>query len=347
MIVIYPMLTSGSISPNVLPGIVKAVEKYILLYNTDEVLRAAGSSSAGNILSTGNIATAVDVATTAAALLASKDNTDEAGSVISEAPMASTNKPATNKPGAKPASININIPKSQPASSGARPSLDIPRGDAISLEPTWISVTTKKKGMQILGVKVVPFTVKSGESMSQMITQDRDMKFLSYLATKYGRGITRVFFRLMRKIRLPIIKDKAISGDPKQDIIFGGTQYGQNMFVCLNQLDLQNDQIFSSPAGVQRLHKLGWASFVILDDVNRRATFCMKEFGGVCSVVPYGFMFSSLGKEHSKVYEDLEDLKKTSGPFFNMRTNRRRAFSESTTPPNVDKYLELLQRGRK
>ena len=43
MIIVYPMLTSPNISQNSLPGIIKAVEKYILVYNLDDVLNEANS----------------------------------------------------------------------------------------------------------------------------------------------------------------------------------------------------------------------------------------------------------------------------------------------------------------
>jgi len=350
MIVIYPMLTSESVSPNVLPGLVKAVEKYILLYHTDEILKMASSSTAGKILSTGAKIVAGTAITAAAGAVAAKmvdkilDSDD-----LTEAPGGySTTKTVkiTNKQSGEEAqtSKTSNIPLSGGGGHGSsvRPSLDIPRNDAVSLEPTWLNVTTEKKGMQILGVKVVPFSVRGGQSMASLLFNDTQLKHLTYLSTKYGRAFTRVFFRLMRKVRLPVIKDKALSGDPKKDIIYGGTQYGKNMFVCLSKLDIDNEETFDRPSSVQRLHKLGWASFIVADDVNKRATFCMKEFGGVCSVIPYGYMFSSLGKEHSKVYEDLEDLKKASGPFFNRKTNRRRTFSESKSV--TEKYLEMLQK---
>jgi len=343
MIVIYPMLTSESVSPNVLPGLVKAIEKYILIYNTDEVLKAAGGASAGQIISTG-----AQVIAGAAALLAGEDNTSKPGEKITEAPtwdqMAASQKRQDQiaSAGQKAQAVGQaagNLARS--SGGGVKPSLDFPRGESVSLEPTYVPVTTKKKGLQILGVKVIPFRVKSSQNMASMILQDKDLKNLEYLQQKYGRKVARVFFRLMRKI-LPHIRDKVISGDPQKDVIYAGSRYGKDMFVCMSQLDLDNEDTFSSPASVQKLHKLGWASFIVTDDVNKRATFCMKEFGGVCSVVPYAFMFSSLGKEHSKVYEDLEDIKKSSGPFFNMRTNRRRLFSENKT--TTDKYLELIQK---
>ncbi len=339
MIIVYPMLTSESISPNVLPGLVKAVEKYILLYNTDEVLKAAGVSTAGKIMSTGGkviAGVAGAVAAGAGGYLAKKffDNTIEDGNPISEAPTSKT-KPQPTKP------VNVTVKTGGGGGGGVKPSLDIPRGDAISLEPTWLQVTTQKKGLQLLGVKVVPFRIKSSEPITSLVMKDVQLKFLSYLGTKYTRGMVRVVFRLMKKLKVPVLKDKPITGDPRQDVLLGQSVYGKNMFICMNQMDLDNDEVFSSPANVQKVQKLGWASFIIVDDVNRRATFCMKEFKGVCSVVPFNYMFTSLGKDMNQAYEDLEDLKKASGPFFNMRTNRRKAFSESKT--SVDKYLELIQ----
>jgi len=328
MIVIYPMLTSASVSPNVLPGIVKAVEKYVLIYNTDAVLRAAGGGKAGKIISTG-----VQIA---GALMAGEDKSDKPGENLSEDVSTTKTTKTKDKDTGEERGKTVQIR----SGSSVRPSLDLPRSEAVSLEPTWLQVTTQKKGLQLLGVKVIPFQVKSGQSMAQLIMQDKELKSLEYLTTKYGRKISRVFNRIMKK--LPGMGDKTITGDPTKDVIYAESKHGKNMFVCLSQLDLENDDVFSSPAGVQRLHKLGWASFAIVDDVNKRVTFCMKEFNGICSVVPFGFMFASLGKDHAKVYEDMEDVKKTSGPFFNMRTNRKRAFAEHKSA--AAKYLELIQK---
>jgi len=345
------MLVSGSVSPNVLPGIVKAVEKYILIYNTDEVLKTAGATAAGRIMSTGGalVGSVVGGAAGAAgskvggaiggavggAMTSSIDNSLNAGSPLSEA--GSKSKPGS---GGTQRPVNVTF-KTSSGGGGAKPSLDIPRGDSISLEPTWLQVTTKKKGVQILGVKVVPFRIKSSDSILSLISQDKQLKFLSYLTTKYGRGIVRVFYRLMKKLRIPILKDRPITGDPRKDVLFAQSIYGKNMFIAMSQMDMENEDIFSQPGGLQKLQKLGWASFIVVDDVNRRTTFCMKEFQGVCSIVPFNYMFTSYGKDFNQAYEDLEDIKKASGPFFNMKTNRKRAFSESKT--SVDKYLDLIQ----
>ena len=353
MILVYPMLTSQNISPNVLPGIIKAVEKYILIYNTDDLLRSAGATSAGQIIATGGEKLGTMAGTAVGgeiggklggriggeiggAITSSKDNTSVDGDPLSEA------KPAPGKK-AKAGGKSINITfKTSGGGGGTKPQLDLPRGDAISLEPTWLQVTTKKKGLQILGVKVVPFRIKSSESVTSLIADDKKLKGLDMLSARYGRGLTRMLHRVMQHI--PFLGGKPISGDPKKDILLGKTQYKSNMFMCLSQMDLENEDVFNLPGGIQKLHKLGWASFIIVDDVNRRTTFCMKEFGGVCSVIPFNFMYTSVGKDYNQAYEDLEDIKKASGPFFNRKnTNRKKMFTESSMT-NVNKYLELIQK---
>jgi hypothetical protein len=366
MIVIYPMLTSQSVSPNVLPGIIKAVEKYILLYNTDDVLKSGSSTSAGTIVKTGiatlGAAVAAGVATGVASQTAKAaaphiakagsyvgkkllrqgeeyENTDDS---LSEAP-----KPGYGYYGAAASAKTTKGTQGGPnvtarPERGNMPKLEIPRSDAISLEPTYLSVQTAKKDLQILGVKVVPFTIRSQEPMMSLLTKDVQLKGLNVKTAKYGRMFKRVFYRIMAKIPMTSIRDKVLTGDPMNDVVLGKTQYGKNMFLCFNKLDLQNDEMFSDPASLRKLQTLGWASIILLDDVNKRATFCMKEFGGICSTVPYSYIFSSLGKDHNKVYEDLEDVRRASGPFFRMNTNRRRAFAEGAK--TSDKYLELIQK---
>jgi hypothetical protein len=217
--------------------------------------------------------------------------------------------------------------------------LEIPNASAVSLEPTWLQVTTQRSGLQVLGIKVVPFRIKYPGNIIELLMRDKSLRDLNFLTSKYMRGMTRVLSRVLPG-------KGTISGNFKKDVLDAQTTYGSNMFLCLSQLDLQQDDMLSTPAGVKRLHDLGWASIIIADDVSRTGTFCMKEFSGICSVVPYSYMFASLGKEQSQAYQDLEDIKKKSGPFFKMSTNRKRVFSSESlsTPKIVDKYLELLEK---
>ena len=39
MIIVFPMICSSNVSPNILPGICKVVEKYLLIYSMDDILK--------------------------------------------------------------------------------------------------------------------------------------------------------------------------------------------------------------------------------------------------------------------------------------------------------------------
>lgn len=322
MILVYPMLTSGSISPNVLPGLTKTLEKFVIVYGTDKILKAINMS-----LPNVNIN-----------LHKSKLVMTECDQKFSEVTL---NIPSTKQQGkGKPISVDTSPAKS--GKSSGRTSVNFPKTqDGISVEPTWINVETPKRGMQVLGIKVLPFPVQSDDSLTRLLLTDQGRKMGDFVYTKYKRMAIRIMFRIARTLKIPGLKDKVLTGNAETDILWATTQYKHNMFVCFNQLELEQDEMFSKPGTVQKLHKLGWSSFIIADDVNKKATFCMKEFGGLCSTVPYSFMFSSLGKDHNKVYEDLEDVRRSAGPFFRMVTSKTKVFSEATILSSKHKFLDV------
>lgn len=318
MILVYPMLTSGSVSPNVLPGLTKTLEKFVIIYGTDKILSSL-NSTLGKAANTGmNFV-----------LRGSRLVMTENLSEVTQKPQVKIEPKVDIRPtfggGAPKGRTSVNFPRQQ---------------EALSVEPTWLQIETPKRGMQILGVKVLPFPVQSSEGLAKLLLTDEGRKMGNYVYTKYARMAKRIMFRIARTFKIPGLKDKVLTGDPKTDILWATTQYKHNLFVCFNQLELENDEVFSKPATIQKLHKLGWSSFVIADDVNKKATFCMKEFGGLCSTVPYPFMFSSLGREHNKVFEDLEDVRRASGPFFRMVTSKRKVFSEAVVSVSKQKFLD-------
>ena len=79
---------------------------------------------------------------------------------------------------------------------------------------------------------------------------------------------------------------------------------------------------------MKKLQSLGWGSIIVLDDVNKRATFCMKEFNGLCSTLQYSFIYTALGKDYTKVYDDLEDVRRASSPFFKMNSRATNLYAE-------------------
>jgi hypothetical protein len=360
------MLTSASVNPNILPGLIKAIEKYIIVYNTDDLIKQL-NSALSDIIRTGakGLMYGASIAAVAAATKAAPGVAKEVGKALAihpvlrvkggkfelkeqDLPIIEQASMIKVKTGAAPESIKA-IEKSVKdqlktieKKSGVT-GFEMPRYDALSLEPHWVRVDTPQ-GAKFLGVKVVPFKVTSTTGMVGLLMKDKELKKMSYLSNKLGRTIMRVFFRAMRGVKIPGIKDKPITGSPKTDIVWAASQYGKNTFVCLSQLDLEQDEAFTSPPVVQRLHKLGWASLIVTDDVNKQATFCMRQFGGICSTIPYAFIFSSLGKEHGQVYRDIEDAQRSAGPFFRKRsTTKRKLFSDAKTIAKLNKYSTLKE----
>lgn len=333
MILVYPMLTSESVNPTLLPGIIKAVEKYIIVNNTDDVLGYL-NNAIGDVMkvTVGGIASAAATVGIAAAVAKAKEKGLPGATLRKVGKNIELKEQKSIKPPAKTPVEKSADQTSKDISQAARGAsikgFEMARQDAVSLEPTWLQVQTSM-GAKLIGVKVIPYKVKSTTGMVGLLMNDAELKKMDYMSTKMARVATRVLFRALRGLRIPGFKDKAISGDPKKDIVLAKSQFGKNAFVCFSKLDIEKDDVFTSPQAVQRLHKLGWASLIVTDDVNKQATFCMKQFGGVCSTIPYSFIFASLGKEHAQVYKDLEDAARSAGPFFRRKgTTKRKLFSK-------------------
>lgn len=316
MIFIYPMLTSSDISPNITPAICKALEQFILLYGIDDNITKAAKRSVG-----------------AKAMKVGSKLIWHENEVFEQTPA----KLITNKSVAKAAGELV---KAEP--SKIKTKIEMPSHDSLSLEPTYVQIESAK-GPEILGIKVIPFPVKGKVSMTRLMLDDRKRKALEYVVAKYDRKVSRLFYRLCRF--LPTIRNKALTGDPKQDILFASTRYTDHTFALLNFMDLADEQIFKDPSKVQKLQKLGWGSYIIADDVNKRAIFCMKQFGGLCSTVPYSYMLASFKKgKYYEVYKDLEDVKKTASPFFSMKTTPKRLVGESCAYNKKEEYQKLKKK---
>ena len=319
MIIVFPMLCSSNVSSNILPGICKVVEKYQIIYNLDSILkmsRAFGVAKSGAIKLTGL-----------------KKLKMENNNYVLEAPgnTKTTNnyymgnkeeKKDTNKK--DPGRTNIVLPKTD---------------NSISVEPTWIQVETPLSGLQLLGIKVIPFQVNSDENFVKLILDDKERKKLDLFTTKLSRNAMAAFWRICKGLRKPFIKNRALTGDPKKDLLFASSGHGSKTIALLNQSDFENSNIFGNPKTVQKLHSLRWPSFIIADDVNKMATFCMKEFDGLCSRVAYNFIYASISKDHNAVYNDLEDVRKTASPFFSKRVKNNKVFKESCMSFNNKNYL--------
>lgn len=326
MIVVYPMLVSSNISANVLPGISKVIEKFVLIYKMDDIVKAANNFARGkrSLFFQKGMLKLHEAET--------NDHKSDDGVILEQ--------------GKKPPSVVINMPpapeKDKKASQGEKATVKVdvkvepPSFSAVSLEPTWIKVDTFA-GTRIAGIKTIPFPVQSDAALIDLIMSDQSMNFLQSRLSILGRKFLRTMWAVVRWTHLPFTQ-LTISGDPKKDVIMARTVHKDNIFTVLNMMDL-GYSFLERTANIRRLYNLGWSSFVICDDVNKRAYFCMKEFQGLCSTVQYNFMYSALGSEYGKVFDDLEDVKKSSSPFFKLMKKPGKIVTETTTLEKLDKYL--------
>jgi len=199
--------------------------------------------------------------------------------------------------------------------------IDMSKTNSLSLEPTYAMVTTTR-GTKILGIKVIPVSVKNskGKSLGEMLVSDLKLSFWSSLLTKYERRLIKAAWALCRGMRiLPFLTkyaNKPITGDPTKDILFASTFHKRYVFCLLNFDDIKSSEFFKNAGGIYKLHELGWNSIMAADDVNKRIIWCMKQFHGICSITPYSFIYSSFGKYHASAYTDLEKVRQTASNIF-------------------------------
>ena len=216
---------------------------------------------------------------------------------------------------------------------------------SIMLEPTWMKIdrVTKygQKFTSVLGVKAVSVPIRSDATLAQLLTFDKNVGRLMHLILKLGRKMSGLLYRIYsRTIEKMIDPDpKAISGDPYKDIVLKRTIISEtnvdDVFLVLNQADFADDFALDAK-GIRKLMSLGWQSFCIADDVNRRLTFCMSEFRGMCNTLPYTMIYQSL--DQAKVFEDLEDLRRSSTSLFRTKIPMKKVIGESLAQQKLEEF---------
>jgi hypothetical protein len=330
MIIVFPALTSSTVPSHVLPGICKALEKYLIVYRLDEIMEQAKRelrSKERYVQAKGAI-----VKTGAAAAGAASYKHESF--IIEQEEEENGNEGESSK--GKGKTEERSKGKGKTEVSVSTPKMD----QAISLEPTWIVVSMGKMS-SVLGVKVIAFPVKSDEKLANLILNDR----VRYGLEKTLRSVSLwTFKKLLSVFRRYFKRDVggAPTGDPTKDVILSLSQHGENIFVIMNFIDIPGAEFFGSAHGIKKLFKLGWGSFVITDNVDKKAIFCMKEFKGLCSSISYSNIYASLGKEQAQVYKDAEEVKASASPFFSLSTNIRHLASESVVNDKLERYLMEL-----
>ena len=377
MIALYPMLVSNTVSRNIIPGIAKVLENYLMVYGITSIMDKAMNqldkkdrpkysfkqkrlvfkesedfmvdffsrevmfeqSKAYQNYGKGNKGTSTSTSSkgkqTKKSLQTQKGQTQyQQATGGSASSSAAGGKAFVN---VEPGAITVNT-KEKDSAKDARVDIGAFDMKSVSLEPTWMKTdiisAAGHKTSGIVGVKVVPYPVKSDAKLAHLLMYDRQVSNLQSLAIRFGRKVENAFYRAWKVawkvMTLGIGTGPAggmgITGNPKHDILARRTilkaKDASDIFVVVNQADLSDD-FYASANGILNLFRMGWSSIIIVDDVNRRVSFCMRELKGMCSMMPFTMLYQTY--QQAKVYEDLEDAKRSASSIFKVQ---RKKFSK-------------------
>jgi len=219
---------------------------------------------------------------------------------------------------------------------------------SITLEPTYMTIETSdkfgNKSNRFVGVKVVPIRVKADVKLSHLLLYDTKVSALFAVSLKMGRSIMRRFWSFFDKWTSRFrIGGLTPSGDPRRDIIMRRTGMGKDSatFIVLSKQEDVDEFFLDNIQKINRLFRMGWGNFIIADDIARTAWFCMDQFNGMCSAVPYSMMYKHLGQE--KAFETMEDARKANSSIFKISKSFSRIVGECKAELKLDKYSMLSE----
>lgn len=363
MIQLYPMIVSSNVSKIALPVICKSLESYILVYRRDAVINNANRYATGrdkmkNFKIKGNkiIASLSE---------ASYDPNQQGGKNIwnldpnERAPgetkedWEKRQKDKWEKDSWKRDKEKYEKEKKSGEQKAASSSVKFGNQEmkTLALEPTWITVDVgagEYKQTQLIGIKVLPAITQSDDQLSRLLLYDQSSNKVHGLAIKIGRTFIKFLYRIWDKAFRVLslgfkrsAQSDTVTGNVRKDIIHNRTVYSINpkkradIFVCLSASEI-NDDFFKSAGGINKLFKMGWNNIIIADDVNREASFCTMEYRGQCVAISYATMYNTFGA--SKVYEDFNDAKQSSGSLFKTKIPLNKIYENELAYKKLCKY---------
>ena len=361
MIRMFPLLVDSSISANIIPGVCKVLERYLIVYKLDDLVTLSrfGSSPGQLMGETGRKIVAGSLAAITGRMneslmlqersrddieedkLAHQKSRDEAKDIEEKNKKEREEKKEEEEKKEKKEKDEQEVLRIQ--ATVKVDTHDIRSN--LSLEPTWLT-TQGSSGTILIGVKVFPVPITNPQDYIAQLMTDKGLKTFERILQSTGNSVIRGFRSIMRGVlRKPLrwigIVFPEISGDPFDDIILGKSKFGQNTMLLLNYANIKDDQLFMDSGGLDKLFALGWTSVLIADEVAKKLIFCMKEFYGHCSFIPYSFIYQSMGSEAMRAYQDLEAAKKSMSPFQQQKVDASKFFGESLAQESLKKYIGL------
>ncbi len=361
MILVYPMLVSRAVSENIVPGLAKTIEGYIIVNAKDSIITDVEVKKRYNF----KIKAGKMIAKESVDLLEGSEEdwggrTKDKAKEWKSAEQLRDEKNEREEEALKlkkekhRADMQDRILKQQKDKEDkatekeiedakkASVSVKISDNKALSIEPSTIEieVTDKygEKRIESFGVKVIPFRVKSDAKLSRLILHDIQMKSFNAAMVGFGRKITRIVWRFLDRWSGNLkLGGLTPSGDPRRDIIMARTGHGGEGFIVLSKTEDIDEIFLSNIKRINRLFKMGWGNIIITDDINRMAYFCMKKFRGVCTAISYSMIYANFGQ--LQVYNDLEDAKRKTSSIFKIRKQFSKIVAEWLVDQKQSKYL--------
>ena len=403
-ILIFPLIADNSLSPTIISGVCKTIEKYLMIYRLDKLTKIGGFAPSGKVVKM--VAGATEIMITnylsskfgnkkivKALVRANKNNYDKSKILLSEADNKDvvtldefsekfedemlqkgfkdlehfkkefsngnvdqdlidsitgiTAKSEKSEKEGRRITINRLIKDDNDKKKYVKPpeikspTLNV----STSLEPTWTTISGEH-GTHVIGIKVAAYPVTNAKIFVHQMLKDKDMKGVKKVIKATSRNFQRSLFynvisRISPLLRFFGITMSSLKGDPVYDILKGKSVFNETPFLLLNYNEIKDDSFFADAGGIDQLFAMGWKSIVAADDVGKRAIFCMREFNGLCNVIPYSFIYSGLGRDAMNVYKDLEELRKSTAPYFSSKQSSKKFFSESYIKELVEKYGSL------
>jgi len=398
-IFVYPLLTASNVNPTIIPGVCKALEKHVIVFEQDKIFTAAANEAKkdkqykfkGKVkVSGGKLrledATEIYQESIETFLFESKllkqlneadgDRTKPGGSdrnkkngdldqqqkdLQRDRDNFESEKNRTKSDDAKNKltktinQLEKDIDRIEDAKEALRNSkanvrvTPIQNEKTLTLEPTYVSFETSADVTRFVGIKVVPYTVKSDAALTELLVHDKEATKLQSFVKKYARKIMSAIFKRWYSITnkseflfglLGLGQKGTGTGNAKSDVIMRRTKYEDRVFTMVNIEDFDDD-FFKEAGGINKLFGLQWNSIVVDDPVNKKVAFCAKEYKGNCTIVPYQFLYSSVSSDAGRAFESIEDIKKSASPMFKVGGRLKAMVGEELANKKLSTFTNL------
>lgn len=191
-----------------------------------------------------------------------------------------------------------------------------------------------------INVKVIPTIIKNFKDLESAMLDDYFSKQSEAFYKSIGRRVIRSVKNIISKLPFGrFLADKIGKNDVERDILYNSQgfvdasafhksshspnnyNYTSNI-VIFNKDDLtdpEDGNIFQNRSAMQRMFKMGWSTFCMLDPVEESMAFISSLDGGYMHEIPYRYIMESYG---SKVYYGNDSqLKSGARPFMVKRGN--------------------------